>query len=217
MGAERPKQYLSLQNQPVLFHTLSRLAQLPGLKTILVGVAPEDAYWPSLRQITQTLSCPVIEYEGGASRAETVARGLKRIVGEAGENDRVLVHDAVRPCVQLDDIRRLIDEVGFDQDGGLLALPVSDTLKSEEDGRSTKTVNRAHLWRALTPQLFPVGRLAAAIAAAMQQQVDVTDEASAMEFFGARPRLVIGRADNIKITYPSDLLLAEHILRQQGK
>lgn len=216
MGAGRPKQYLPLQNQSVIFHTLSRLAQLPGLKAILVGISADDPYWSSLRELTHALPCPVIKYEGGVSRAETVARGLKRIAGEAGANDWVLVHDAVRPCVQIDDIRKLIEQVGHDTDGGLLALPVSDTLKSERDGRSLQTVDRTHLWRALTPQYFPLRLLATAIDAAMKKGVDITDEASAMELNGVRPRLVVGRADNIKITYPSDLLLAEHILKQQG-
>lgn len=216
MGAQRPKQYLSLQNQAVILHTLSRFARLPGLQAVYVGIAADDAFWPALRDAVSALPCPVIEYTGGASRAETVARGLERIADGAGPNDWVLVHDAVRPCVQLDDIKKLVEQVGEDADGGLLALPVSDTLKTEQGGRSQQTVDRRHLWRALTPQLFPVQRLAQAIEAAMRQGVEITDEASALEFVGARPLLVAGSADNIKITYPSDLVLAEQILRQQG-
>jgi 2-C-methyl-D-erythritol 4-phosphate cytidylyltransferase len=142
--------------------------------------------------------------------------GLQALSGYAGEHDWVLVHDAVRPCVRHDDIDQLLGEVG--DAGGLLALPMADTVKRADPADCvTETVPRAGLWRALTPQLFPVGLLRRALEQAQAQGVEPTDEAAAVERLGLRPRLVAGHPDNIKITLPSDLALAELFLRQQGQ
>ncbi len=214
MGAERPKQYLPLRGRTVLQHTLERLGSFPLLQGMLVGIAPADPYWPTL-----ALRIPGLlgSFAGGAERAQTVLNGLQALAGQARDEDWVLVHDAVRPCVRVADLRRLMDAVGDDPDGGLLGLPLADTVKrSDEAGRIVATIPRQGLWRALTPQLFPIGVLRAALQRARDEGVEVTDEASAVERAGGRPRMVAGSADNIKITVPGDLALAELYLERQA-
>jgi 2-C-methyl-D-erythritol 4-phosphate cytidylyltransferase len=207
-----PKQYLPLSGKPVLRHTLERLTSHPRIQGVLLGIAAGDtrsdgATRPVLAKFLGT-------YTGGASRAETVLNGLRALPAPAGEHDWALVHDAVRPCVRHDDIDFLLAEVG--DAGGLLALPMADTVKRADPADCvTETVPRAGLWRALTPQLFPVGLLTRALEQARAQGVDPTDEAAAVERLGLRPRLVAGHPDNIKITLPRDLALAELFLRQQ--
>jgi len=212
MGSEFPKQYIELGDAPVIVHTVRSIARFKPLKGILVGLSPGDRWWPAAQQKLQNLSCPVMTYEGGAERADTVLRGLDKISEHAGPGCWVLVHDAVRPMVRQKDIEHLVGSVDGDADGGLLALPVADTLKSENAGRSTGTVDRSHLWRALTPQYFPADRLKHALENCKQQDIVVTDEASAMEVIGAKPRLVPGHSDNIKLTYPSDLEIVRMLL-----
>lgn len=213
LGADRPKQYVSLRGRPILLHTLERLASYPRLRGILVGVAPDDLYWPTL-----SLKIPKLlgTYVGGAQRAQTVLNGLQVLTQHAGPDDWVLVHDAARPCLRHADIDRLLEAVAGHAEGGLLALPVSDTLKrADPNDAVAETVTRTGLWRALTPQAFPIAALRAALDAALRAGIEITDEASAMEYTGARPRLVPGHADNIKITIPGDLALAELYLREQ--
>lgn len=213
LGADRPKQYVSLRGRPILLHTLDRLASYPRLRGILVGVAPNDLYWPTLNlKIPKLLGT----YVGGAQRAQTVLNGLQVLTQHAGPDDWVLVHDAARPCLRHADIDRLLAAVVGHAEGGLLALLVSDTLKrADQNGAVAETVTRTGLWRALTPQAFPIAALRAALDAALRAGIEITDEASAMEYTGARPRLVPGYADNIKITVPGDLALAELYLREQ--
>ena len=155
---------------------------------------------------------------GGSERAITVLHGLRALAQYAGANDWVLVHDAARPCVRHADIQALLTAVEGHSDGGLLAVPVSDTLKrADRSGCVDETVTRAGLWRALTPQVFPLAALTSAIECALRDGVEVTDEASAMEHDGAHPRLVHAHADNIKITVPDDLALAEMFLQAQER
>ena len=213
MRADRPKQYLSLLGRPILAHTLERLGSYPRLRGLLVGLSAEDVYWPTL-----SLSIPKLlgTYVGGTERAQTVLNGLRRLNDHASADDWVLVHDAARPCVRHADIDTLLAAVAGHADGALLALPVSDTLKrADRQGGAEETVPRQGLWRALTPQVFPLGALQAALEKALSDGVEITDESSAMEYAGARPRLVRGRPDNIKITTPEDLSLAEIFLRAQ--
>jgi 2-C-methyl-D-erythritol 4-phosphate cytidylyltransferase len=215
MGADRPKQYLPLRGRPILARTLERLGGFPGLRGMLVGVAADDAYWPTL-----DLSLPTLlgTYIGGSERAITVLHGLRALAQYADGDDWVLVHDAARPCVRHADIQALLAAVEGHRDGGLLAVPVSDTLKrADRAGCVEQTVSRAGLWRALTPQVFRLDALTRAIERALRDGVEVTDEASAMEHDGAHPRLVYGHADNIKITVPDDLALAETFLQTQGR
>lgn len=213
LGADRPKQYVSLRGRPILLHTLDRLASYPRLRGIMVGIAADDAYWPTLNTSMPKL---IGTYVGGEQRAQTVLNGLQALARHAGPRDWVLVHDAARPCLRHNDIDRLLAAVDGHADGGLLALPLSDTLKrADSTGSVSETVARTGLWRALTPQAFPIAALRDALDAALRAGREITDEASAMEYTGARPRLVPGHADNIKITLPGDLALAELYLREQ--
>jgi 2-C-methyl-D-erythritol 4-phosphate cytidylyltransferase len=212
MGSELPKQYLQLCDEPVIAHTIRSIARFKPLRGILVGLSPDDRWWPQIQNRLQDLDCPLITYEGGTERADTVLRGLEQIPGNDKPGNWVLVHDAVRPLVRCSDIENLVNSVAGNPDGGLLAQPVADTLKSEDNGCSVGTVDRSHLWRALTPQFFPVDRLILALTKSREQDVTVTDEASAMEFIGARPRLVPAHTDNIKLTYPADLEIASVLL-----
>jgi 2-C-methyl-D-erythritol 4-phosphate cytidylyltransferase len=215
MRAARPKQYLPLLGRAILQHTLERLGHYPRLRGLVVGIAADDAYWPTLAAQVPNL---LTTYIGGAERAQTVLNGLRALGIYAAPDDWVLVHDAARPCVRHADIDALLAAVTGHADGGLLALPLSDTMKrADHNGCSEETVPRAGLWRALTPQVFRLAALSAALESAMQAGAEITDEASAMEYSGARPRLVHGHADNIKITVPEDLALAELFLREQER
>jgi len=199
----------------MLLHTLERLGRYPRLRGLVVGIAADDAYWPTLAtDIPNVLTT----YVGGAERAQTVLNGLRALETYAAPDDWVLVHDAARPCVRHADIDSLLAAVAGHADGGLLALPLNDTVKrADHNGCIEETVPRTGLWRALTPQVFRLAALREALEAAMRAGVEITDEASAMEYSGARPRLVHGHADNIKITLPEDLTLAELFLREQER
>jgi 2-C-methyl-D-erythritol 4-phosphate cytidylyltransferase len=199
----------------MLLHTLERLGRYPRLRGLVIGIAEDDAYWPTLATEIPNL---LATYVGGAERAQTVLNGLRALETYAAPDDWVLVHDAARPCVRHADIDGLLAAVAGHADGGLLALPLSDTVKrADHNGCIEETVPRAGLWRALTPQVFRLAALRAALESAMRAGVEITDEASAMEYSGARPRLVHGHADNIKITVPEDLALAELFLREQER
>jgi 2-C-methyl-D-erythritol 4-phosphate cytidylyltransferase len=215
MRAARPKQYLPLLGRAILQHTLERLGHYPRLRGLVVGIAADDAYWPTLAVEVPNL---LTTYVGGAERAQTVLNGLRALETYAEPDDWVLVHDAARPCVRHADIDVLLAAVAGHVDGGLLALPLNDTVKrADHNGCVEETVPRAGLWRALTPQVFRLAALSAALESAMQAGAEITDEASAMEYSGARPRLVHGHADNIKITLPEDLAQAELFLREQER
>lgn len=213
MSADRPKQYLDLAGSPVILHTLKAISRFSSLKGILLGLSPDDRWWPSVRSQVKDLPYPLVEFAGGDERAQTVALGLEEIIRRGGGDDWVLVHDAVRPLIQSADIDRLVNEAATE--GGLLALPVADTLKAEQDGCVVNTVDRQHLWRALTPQFFAVQQLKQALQHCLERGLVVTDEASAIEQDGGRPRLVTGSADNIKLTYPSDMTMAESLIKNR--
>jgi len=211
MHADRPKQYLPLAGKTVIEVTLDRLAAVPGISGIFVGIGENDRWWPEIAPRATDA------FRGGAERALTVLNGLHTVSRFAHPDDLVLVHDAVRPCVRVSDIVRLIERGGTCADGGLLALPVADTVKqAASDNRVVATVPRDRLWRALTPQVFKVRTLADALESAVAAGNPVTDEASAIERAGGHPMLVEGAADNIKITVSADLVLAELILRAQS-
>ena len=215
MRAACPKQYIPLLGRAMLLHTLERLGRYPRLRGLAVGIAADDAYWPTLATEIPNL---LVTYVGGAERAQTVLNGLRALETYAAPDDWVLVHDAARPCVRHADIDSLLAAVAGHADGGLLALPLNDTVKrADHNGCIEETVPRTGLWRALTPQVFRLAALRDALESAMRAGVEITDEASAMEYSGARPRLVHGHADNIKITLPEDLALAELFLREQER
>ncbi|MCG3200506.1 MAG: 2-C-methyl-D-erythritol 4-phosphate cytidylyltransferase [Gammaproteobacteria bacterium] len=213
MAAEIPKQYLSLRGRTIIEHTLERFLSHPRIAGIVVSVAAGDPVWPTLPVAGRPR---ILRADGGAERCHSVLNALKVLVSAGHGGDWGLVHDAARPCVRTADIDMMIDALSDDPVGGILAVPVRDTMKrAGGTQRITATVERSGLWRALTPQMFRVGPLATAIERALDSGVSVTDEAQAMELIGQAPRLVEGHADNIKITRPQDLELAELYLRHQ--
>lgn len=205
-GSEIPKQYARIGGRPLLEWTLARLAAVPAVSGLMVVLAPDDPHWPGWTAIGGK---PVRTAPGGAERADSVLAGLRALPYTVQDDDLVLVHDAARPCVRVEDIERLLAECG---DGGLLAAPVRDTLKRATDGVVAATEDRSALWRALTPQCFRRAELSAALAAARAAGRVPTDEAQAIEWAGGRPRLVEGAEDNLKVTTARDLALAEWLL-----
>ncbi len=209
-GAAGPKQYQPVAGQPMVHHTLAAFAAVPRITRTLVVVAPGDRFLqpgPS--------AAWVVADAGGDTRAATVAQGLAvlRSLG-AGEDDWVLVHDAARCLVTPAQITQLIEACAQDTVGGLLALPLPDTLKQAQAGRVAATLPRHDKWLAQTPQMFRLGLLQRAL----QQAGDaVTDESSAIEALGLAPRLVAGSAQNFKVTYPEDFALAEAVLLARKK
>ncbi len=213
MGAAVPKQYLPLAGRTVIEHSMARLAALPGVAGLVVALAADDPYWPTLKL---QLGVPVQCITGGSERCHSVLAALTWLLGVADANDWVLVHDAARPCVRRADLQRLLDTLADDPIGGLLAIPARDTKKrADANGRVLSTVDRTDLWKAQTPQMFRLGALHEALSRAIAAGELVTDEASAMERAGLMPRLVEGHSDNIKITRPEDLVLAEFYIKQQ--
>jgi 2-C-methyl-D-erythritol 4-phosphate cytidylyltransferase len=211
MLADRPKQYLELAGKTVIEHTLSRLLQADIFTAIAVAVSEEDPYWPEL-SISQHKS--IITAPGGKERSDSVLSGLKTIREQASDDDWVLVHDAARPCITASDIHHLIDTLVNDDVGGILALASPDTLKQVQGNGITGTLDRNHVWRALTPQMFRYGMLKTALEQTQGNQT-ITDDASALELKGLQPKIVEGRPDNIKITRPEDLALAQFYMEQQ--
>jgi 2-C-methyl-D-erythritol 4-phosphate cytidylyltransferase/2-C-methyl-D-erythritol 2,4-cyclodiphosphate synthase len=207
--AQGPKQYVQLGGQSLVGHTLAALKQVQRLHAVLVLLAPDDTVFE--REVPEFAGPRAwIARKGGATRAATVANGLQ-VLREHGaaDDDWVLVHDAARALVRPAWVDRLIDACLADEVGGLLALPVADTLKGEENGRSASTLDRRGKWAAQTPQMFRIGMLRDALAQAGDA---VTDDASAIEATGRRPKLVQGDATNIKITWPEDFARAQALL-----
>jgi 2-C-methyl-D-erythritol 4-phosphate cytidylyltransferase len=215
VGAPIPKQYLELAGRPVIAHTLAPLLAHPRIRTLVVAVDPADAHWGA----TALAAHPrVRRVAGGVERCHSVQNALEALAAGAADDDWVLVHDAARPCLRAADLDRLFEELAEDPVGGLLGVPVRDTMKAAgPDGRVLRTVPRAELWHAFTPQMFRLGLLRRALGSALAGGKLVTDEASAVELLGLAPRLVEGHADNIKITRPEDLALARFYLEQQGR
>jgi len=212
MGADVPKQYLQLGAQSVLEHTLDRLLECERIAGVVLVLAAADEFWPAIE--ARYAGRNVATVTGGAERCHSVLNGLDHLAATAGPDDWVLVHDAARPCVRTADIARLMDALGDGDQGGLLGVPVADTMKRVDAGlRVTATVERAGMWHALTPQMFRVGALRSALQQAIAAHCLVTDEAGAMELAGHRPRMVEGHRDNIKITLPADLALAAFYLQ----
>jgi len=213
MAAVQPKQYLRLLGKTVLEHSLDRLLALPRITGATLVLSADDDYWDALDY--RPLK-PLWRAEGGRERVHSVFKGLQQLAEYAAADDWVLVHDAARPCVRPADLEHLCDTLADDAVGGLLAVPVKDTLKqSDAQACVTTTLDRSALWHAQTPQMFRLGLLRQALAKVLQQGEIVTDEAGAVERLGQHVRLVAGHYDNIKITTREDLLLAEYFLSQQ--
>ncbi|MFO1420870.1 MAG: 2-C-methyl-D-erythritol 4-phosphate cytidylyltransferase [Candidatus Competibacteraceae bacterium] len=211
MGSTVPKQYLPLAGRPVIAHALATLLDHPRIAGVVVAIGAEDEWWLTVAAELSTTK-PLRVVIGGVERCHSVLNGLEALREWATPSDWILVHDAARPCLTVGDVDRLL-ELDDDPVGGLLAVPARDTLKQVDNaGRVAATVDRARLWHALTPQMFRLEMLREALRAALARGLLVTDEAAAMEAAGFAPRLVEGRADNLKITRPEDLALAEFYL-----
>lgn len=209
-ATRQPKQYEPIAGQPMVMHTLAAFAAVPALARTWVVVAPDDDFFDQ-RPVASPFAARVARC-GGATRADSVTNGLQALLADGAlPTDWVLVHDAARCLVTPAQIARLIAACHGDAIGGLLALPLADTLKSEADGRVATTLDRAGKWLAQTPQMFRIGPLLAALKAAALGPLPVTDESSAMESAGHQPRLVPGSAQNLKVTWPDDFALAEAI------
>jgi len=208
MGGAMPKQYLPLLGFPLIHHTLAVFLAHPAIARVWVVLSADDAFWPDERHDKLgVLRC------GGETRAASVLNGLQAISGSIAEDDWVLVHDAARPCLAPALLDKLLAELTHDPVGGLLAVPVADTLKrADAAGRVAHTEQREGLWRAQTPQMFRYGLLRGALQT--MGTATPTDEAQAIEFLGHAPRLVAGDNHNLKVTYPEDLLMAELILKE---
>lgn len=211
MGGQRPKQYLPLLGRPLIHHALAVLCGLPDIDKVFVVLSVDDTEWG--RHDWSALGPKLVPlFCGGATRADSVLGGLRAISGEAAQSDWVLVHDAARPCLAPWHVEKLMRELAGDEVGGLLAVPVADTLKrADAHQRVAATVPRDALWQAQTPQMFRYVMLRRALETAD----GATDEASAIEAAGLHPRLVQGDATNLKVTWPLDLHLAEWILRNR--
>lgn len=214
------KQYEPLAGATVIEHALAPFMADARCYRIVVAIAPGDAAWPQVAaRCAARSTCPIGAVEGGAERADSVRRALDALREGTGDDEWVLVHDAVRPCVSRAEIDALVGAAGAHPVGGLLAVPVADTLKRAAPGHGSdpaqvaRTEPRAGLWRALTPQMFRLGPLAAALAAAQAAGRQGTDEAQAIEWQGQAPLLVPGNVRNIKVTTPADLALADALLR----
>ncbi len=211
MGSKIPKQYLPLAGKTVLEQTLSVFLNHPRISGIVVAVTSGDPYWQDiLHSLIKSNVQKVYTAPGGAERCHSVLNALGKLGNYAAEDDWVLVHDAARPCLQSSDIDRLIAQLSDTADGGLLGLPVADTVKRcDAHNKVLATVDRSELWRALTPQMFPLKLLKFSLEQADKNNALVTDEASAIELQGLKPQMVEGHPANIKITHPGDLQLAE--------
>ncbi len=213
MGSDIPKQYLELNGKTVIEHTIERLAGNGHISGIVVALSEGDPYWPTLEL---SLDKPLYVVDGGAERCHSVLNALNHLEKECVGEAWVLVHDAARPCIRQDDINHLIATLREHPVGGLLGLPVSDTVKrTDEKNCVRETIDRSHLWRALTPQMFRLSALRPALQTAIERGAGITDDASAMEGAGNSPLMVEGHGDNIKITRPQDLMLAALYMKQQ--
>ena len=208
MASDAPKQYAPLLGRPMLWHAI-RAVCVPPVTTVFVVLSPgDDAYkshdWSAFGAGLVPLYC------GGETRRDSVHNGLVAAMAQMDADDWVLVHDAARPCLPPQDLKNLVSEVESDAVGGILALPVAETVKRVADGRIVATEDRAQIWLAQTPQMFRASLLMQAL---QRAKGTVTDEASAVEQIGLKPRIVAGSRENLKVTWPGDLAMAEGILR----
>ncbi|SHE80224.1 2-C-methyl-D-erythritol 4-phosphate cytidylyltransferase [Vibrio gazogenes] len=212
MLTDKPKQYLTIHGKTILEHTVEKLRGHPQVGKVVIAVSDDDPYFS---QLSLASDPEIIRVAGGQERSDSVFAALDYVV-KHHPTTWVMVHDAARPCVRLSDIDRLIEAVISHDVGGILATPVRDTMKRSNSGQDIiATVERENLWHALTPQMFRTAELHRALSRVINQHIAVTDEASVMEWHGDKPRIVLGRADNIKVTQPEDLALAEFYLGRE--
>jgi 2-C-methyl-D-erythritol 4-phosphate cytidylyltransferase len=213
VGQATPKQYLKLLGRPMIYHSVAALLASDRIDIVFVVLAPGDREfgqhdWGEFGERIAPLYC------GGATRRDSVLNGLVAASSIVQPDDWMLVHDAARPCLGQHELQRMLDTLVTDEVGGILAVPVADTLKrADAAGRIQATEPREHLWQAQTPQMFRHGLLLQALS----HPAKVTDEAGAIEALGVKPKLVQGSTTNLKVTYPEDLQLAQTILASYGK
>ena len=220
MGGDVPKQYLQLLDKMVIEHSCQRLLDNENITGLIVALGKDDGYWADVSLETDK---PVIRVDGGDERCHSVLNALTELSKmsqqaehDVQQHDWVLVHDAARPCLRDSDINLLIENLNGHAVGGILALPVRDTMKRQTPDQTVdETVDREGLWQAQTPQMFPLETLRQAIDDAIKSDFLITDESSAIEYMGLNPLLVEGHEDNIKITRQPDLKLAEMYLKAQ--
>lgn len=213
IGDACPKQYMALLGKPMLTYSMRVLVSHPRVSAVFVVISHEDDWFQRFDWNVFGSDVQILRV-GGATRSQSVANGLKAMGEAVGPDDRVLVHDAARPCLSIELLDRLIDGVGEDAAGGLLACRIADTIKSADTrNRVTETRPRAGLWSAQTPQMFPRGLLERALSEANNDEI--TDDASAVERLGFQPLLIESDIENLKVTYAGDLHLAETILRSR--
>ncbi|MGI9229078.1 MAG: 2-C-methyl-D-erythritol 4-phosphate cytidylyltransferase [Gammaproteobacteria bacterium] len=214
VGAAVPKQYLTINDKAIIEYAIQPFCEHAAINGVVVVTAANDTHWQTLTVAGQA---GIERTDGGKERCHSVLNGLHSLRQQAAADDWVLVHDAVRPCLRATDIDKLIQALDEHPVGGSLAMPVRDTMKrSNAKAEVTATVERQHLWHALTPQMFRLGKLEAALQAALDKGVSVTDETQAMELSGLTAKLVPCGAHNIKITRAEDLALAEFYLAGQS-
>ena len=211
LPGEAPKQYQPLNGRPMLWHAV-RAVCVPRVQSVFVVLSPEDKMfashdWSAFGDRLQPLYC------GGETRRDSVYNGLVAAMEEIQADDWMLVHDAARPCLPVEDLEKLMREIEGDEVGGILALPAADTVKTVVDNRIQSTQDRTRLWLAQTPQMFRAGLLMQALSRAKGSP---TDEAAAVEQLGLRPRVVAGSRENLKVTWPEDVAIAEGILRRRA-
>ena len=209
VAANIPKQYAMLAGRPMLWHAI-RAVCVPPVQSVFVVLAPSDKEfgthdWSAFAGAVEPLYC------GGEARRDSVYNGLVAAMAGMDADDWVLVHDAARPCLPRKDLERLISAAQADEVGGILALPVVETVKTVQNNHILRTEDRAQLWLAQTPQMFRAGLLAQAL---QRAKGPVTDEASAVEQMGLKPRVVAGSRENLKVTWPEDIAIAENILKR---
>lgn len=212
MQCDTPKQYLDVLGKKIIEHTIEVFIRSKHVQKVIVCLPENDSVFNSL---TVSESPKVDVTAGGKSRAESVLNGLLAI--EAADDDWVLVHDAARPCFTANLLNTLIEGLVDDAVGGIMAVRAKDTLKlSDSDSRINATVDRSTIWQAQTPQMFRFQLLKASLRAALSESVNITDEASALEWAGYKPKLIEGDARNIKVTTPDDLELVEFLLSRKA-
>ncbi|MCH7880868.1 MAG: 2-C-methyl-D-erythritol 4-phosphate cytidylyltransferase [Proteobacteria bacterium] len=214
MQSSTPKQYLKLGEKTIIEHTLDRLLSFDGIYGVILVLRADDTDWPGLNYQSEK---PILTATGGEERKHSVFNGLLKLRKLDLDDPYALVHDAVRPLVPHRDLVCLVEAATNHEAGALLALPITDTIKQQdEQGNSIKSVAREGLWRAFTPQLFRANLLHQALNHVLQNNLEITDDAAAIEALGMKPKLVPCSAENIKLTHPEDLSLAEQILSRQS-
>ena len=215
MNRRVPKQYLEILGKTVIEHSMNAFLNHEMVAGVVVVTPPDDARWKAVEPTHPKFLCRI---EGGKERCDSVLSGLNILQAHTGIDDWVLIHDAARPCISKKLIDTLLKKVVRHPVGGILAIPVTETMKKTSPKNAIiQSVAKENMWRAQTPQMFRLNALRGALTDLQQRQVIATDEASAMEFMGMRPLVVKGAEANLKITTPSDLPLAEYFLETEAK